>query len=372
MSGLAKDFVSHFSVIRDPRIERNKRHKLESILFIALCSVLSHVESWEGMEEFGEARREWLSKYVDLSNGIPSADTFGRVFAQLSPQEFEKGFLSWIRGVYEKTEGEVIAIDGKTLRGSRHTSIGQSPLHLVSAWASANRLLLGQVETEDKSNEIEAIPRLLAILDLKGCIVTIDAMGCQSEIAKKIQEKGSDYVLALKGNQGTLHEDVKQYWEDPELPKKEYDEYETTEKGHGRIEVRRCRVTDQIQWLEPRKEWMGLRSIVEIESQRRKGEQNTVERRYYLTSLKADAREVAKAIRVHWEIENKVHWCLDVTFREDQSTVRIKQAARNFALLRRLAMNMLRKDTSTKRSLNLKRHRAALKPEYLELVLAIN
>jgi predicted transposase YbfD/YdcC len=372
MDKTAGDFVSHFSIIRDPRIERTKLHKLESILFIAVCSVLCGIESWEGMEEFGEARQEWLAKYVDLSNGIPSHDTFGRLFAQLAPQEFEKGFLSWVSGVYKKTEGEVIAIDGKTLRGSRHGSIGQSPLHLVSAWASANRLLLGQVETAEKSNEIEAIPRLLEILDLKGCIVTIDAMGCQKEIAEKIQDKKADYVLALKGNQGTLHEDVKQYWEDPKLPKDEYDEYETAEKGHGRLEIRRCRVSDKIKWLEPRKDWKGLQSIVELESQRQIGEQNTVERRYYLTSLKADAKEVARAIRAHWEIENKVHWCLDVTFREDQSTVRVKQAAQNFALLRRLAMNMLRKDTSTKKSLNMKRHRAALKTEYLELVLAIN
>ncbi|MBI3317098.1 MAG: ISAs1 family transposase [Candidatus Omnitrophica bacterium] len=372
MDKSAGDFVSHFSIIRDPRIERTKLHKLESILFIAVCAVLCGIESWEGMEEFGEGRKEWLAKYVDLTNGIPSHDTFGRLFAQLAPQEFEKSFSSWIQGVYQKTEGEVIAIDGKTVRGSRHGSIGQSPLHLVSAWAAANHLWLGQVETEEKSNEIEAIPRLLKILDLKGCIVTIDAMGCQTEIAKEIQDKGADYVLALKGNQETLHEDVKQYWEDPQLPEKEYQEYKTTDKGHGRLEIRKYRVSDQIQWLEPRKDWKGLRSIVEVESHREIGEQKTLERRYYLTSLKADAKEIAKAIRTHWEIENKAHWCLDVTFGEDHSTVRIKQAAQNFALLRRLAMNMLRKETSVKKSLNMKRHRAALRPEYLELVLAIN
>jgi predicted transposase YbfD/YdcC len=372
MEGSAKDFVGHFSIIRDPRIERNKLHKLESILFVALCAVLSGIESWEGMEEYGEAREEWLKRYVDLSNGIPSADTFGRVFAQLAPKEFEKGFLSWVGGVYEKTKGEVIAIDGKTLRGSRHTSVGQSPLHLVSAWASANRLLLGQVETDEKSNEIEAVPRLLEILDLKGCIVTIDAMGCQTDIAEKIRDKKADYVLALKGNQGTLHEDVKRYWEDPKLPKEEYEEYETVEKGHGRLEIRKYRITDKLDWLEPREEWKGLRSIAMVESSREIGERKTQEHRYYLTSLKADSKQFAKAIRAHWEIENKVHWCLDVTFREDKSTVWIKQAARNFALLRRLAMNMLRKETSIKRSLNMKRHRAALRPEYLELVLAIN
>jgi len=372
MGEAAKDFVGHFSIVRDPRIERNKLHKLESILFIAICAVVSGAESWAGMEEFGEVRKEWLSRYIDLSHGIPSHDTFGRVFAQLDPREFEKSFLSWIRGVYQKTEGEVIAIDGKTLRGSRQPRRGQDPLHLVSAWASENRLLLGQVETDETSNEIEAVPRLLEILDLKGCIVTIDAMGCQTEIVERIQDKKADYVIALKGNQGTLHEDVKRYWEDPALPQSEYDEYETVEKGHGRIETRKYRVTEKIEWLAPRANWKGLRSIVMVEHHREIGYHKSVERRYYLTSLKAQAREVAKAIRTHWEIENKVHWCLDVIFREDQSTVRIRQAARNFALLRRLAMNMLRKDVATKKSINMKRHLAGWDPKYLELVLAIN
>jgi len=372
MSESAKDFISHFRVIRDPRIERNKLHKLESILFVAMCAVLSGAESWAGMEEFGEIRKEWLSQYVDLSNGIPSHDTFGRVFAQLDPREFEKSFLSWVQGVYRKTEGEVIAIDGKALRGSKQPRRGQEALHLVSAWASANHLLLGQVETDGTSNEIEAIPRLLGILDLKGCIVTIDAIGCQREIVERIQDKKADYVIALKGNQGTMHDDVRRYWEDSELSREEYDEYETLEKGHGRIETRTYRVTEKIKWLTARESWKGLRSIVMVEHQRDIGEHRSRERRYYLTSLKAQAREIAKAIRTHWEIENKVHWCLDVTFREDQSTVRIREAARNFALLRRLAMNMLRKDVATKKSINMKRHLAAWDPKYLELVLAIN
>ncbi len=372
MDEAAKDFVGHFSIVRDPRIERNKLHKLESILFIAICAVLSGAESWADMEEFGEVRKAWLSQHVDLTNGIPSHDTFGRLFSQLSPKEFEKSFLSWIQGVYRKTEGEVIAIDGKTLRGSKQPRRGKEPLHLVSAWASANSLLLGQVETDETSNEIEAVPRLLEILDLKGCIVTIDAMGCQTEIAERIQDKKADYVVALKGNQGTLHEDVKSYWEDSKLPREEYDEYETVEKGHGRIETRKYRVTEKIEWLAPRNNWKGLRSIVMVEHQREMGYHKSVERRYYLTSLKAQARGVAKAIRTHWEIESKVHWCLDVTFREDQSTVRVREAARNFALLRRLALNMLRKDVATKKSIRMKRHLAGWDPKYLELVLAIN
>lgn len=372
MDKIPHDFVTHFSIIRDPRVERRKLHRLETILFIALCGVLSGAESWVEIEEFGEAKKDWLAKYVDLSNGIPSHDTFGRVFAQLDPKEFEKGFMSWVQGVYQKTEGEIIAIDGKTLRGTQQKAHFRGPLHLVSAWAQANHLLLGQVKTEDKSNEIEAVPRLLEILDLKGCIVTLDAMGCQRDLAQAIRAKGADYVLALKGNQGTLHEDVKQYWEDPALPQEEYEQYETIEKGHGRIETRRYRITSKISWLEPRLDWEGLQSIGMVESERVVGEAKTLESRYYLTSLKPDPKEFARAIRAHWEIENKVHWCLDVSFREDHSRARIKHAAQNLALLRRLALNLLRKDSTSKKSLNVKRHLAAWNPHYLESLLAKN
>lgn len=371
MKGDIDQFLGHFRMVQDPRIERRKLHKLESILFIAVCGVLSGVENWVEMEEFAEARKDWFAKYVDLRNGIPSHDTLARVFAQLDPKEFEKGFFSWIQSVYQKTQGEVIAIDGKTIRRSHDKRKGQGPLHLVEAWAAANHLVLAQVKSAGAAGtEIEAMMELLGLLDVKKCIVTMDAMGCHQEMAERIQDRGGDYVLALKANQGILHEEVKTYWEDPKLPKAEYDEYETVEKGHGRIEARRCRMSSQIEWMEDR--WPGLHSIGMVESKRTIGESTTTERRYYLTSLPPNAKELAKAIRAHWEIENKVHWCLDVSFREDHSRARVKHAAQNLALLRRLTLNILRKDTRSKRSLNIKRRLASWKPEYLEYLLSLN
>ena len=366
------DFVEHFSILRDPRVERRRRHSLESILFIALCGVICGVESWVEMEAFGNAREEWFSKFISLKNGIPSHDTFGRVFAQLDPKEFGRVFLEWIQSVYKKTKGEVIAIDGKTVCGTQDKARGWEALHVVNAWASANRLILGQEKSTGGSNEIETVPRLLTILDVKGCIVTLDAMGCQKDIAEKIQDKKGDYVLALKGNQGLLHEEVRQYWDDSKLPKNEYDEYETADKGHGRHEIRRYRISSQLEWLTVRKDWKGLKSIGMVESMRTIDGQTTVQRRYYLSSLGADARELAKAVRTHWEVENKAHWCLDVMFNEDRSRARVKFAAENLALLRRLSLNILRKDTDSKQSLRIRRNMASWKTEYLEHLLAQN
>lgn len=368
----AYDFTGHFSTLRDPRVNRRKRHSLESILFIALCGVLCGVESWVEMEEFGRARKEWFEKFIDLKHGIPSHDTFGRVFAQLDPKEFGRVFLEWIQSVYRKTKGEVIAIDGKTVCGTQDKARGWEALHVVNAWASANRLILAQEKSTGGSNEIETIPRLLEILDVKGCIVTLDAMGCQKDIAERIQDKKGDYVLALKGNQGLLHEDVRQYWSDPQLPRKEYDEYETADKGHGRHEVRRYRISSQLEWLTVREDWKGLQSIGMVESTRTIRGETTVQRRYYLSSLKANARELAKAVRTHWEVENKAHWCLDVLFHEDRSRSRLKFAAENLALLRRLSLNILRRDVGAKQSLRIRRQMASWKTEYLEHLLAQN
>jgi len=352
MEGSIDQFLGHFRIIQDPRLERRKLHQLESILFIAVCGVLSGVENWVEMEEFAEARKEWFAKYVDLKNGIPSHDTFARVFAQLDPKGFEKGFLSWTQSVYQRTQGEVIAIDGKTIRRSHDKARGQGPLHLVEAWAAANHLVLAQVKSEGAAGtEIEAMMKLLGMLDVRKCIVTMDAMGCHREVAERIQVREGDYVLALKANQGILHEEVKAYWEDPKLPKTEYDEYETVEKGHGRIEERRYRMSSQIEWMDDR--WPGLQSTGMVESKRTIGDTATLERRYYLTSLPPNAKELAKAIRAHWEIENKVHWCLDVCFREDHSRARVRHATQNLALLRSLTLNILRKDTTSKRSWNI-------------------
>lgn len=368
----AYDFIGHFSVLQDPRVNRRKRHSLESILFIALCGVLCGVENWVEMESFGNARKEWFTRFIDLKHGIPSHDTFGRVFAQLNPKEFGKVFLEWIQAVYRKADREIIAIDGKTVCGTADKARGWEALHVVTAWAHENRLILAQEKSTGGSNEIESVPKLLEILDLKGCIVTLDAMGCQKDIAEKIRGKEGDYVLALKGNQGLLHEDVRQYWSDPQLPKVEYDEYETADKGHGRHEVRCYKISSGIEWLTVRKDWSGLQSVGMVESERTIGEKTTIQRRYYLSSLKADARELAKAVRTHWEVENKAHWCLDVVFREDRSRARVKFAAENLALLRRLTLNILRKDVNAKQSLRIRRQMAGWNTEYLERLLSLN
>jgi predicted transposase YbfD/YdcC len=361
--------VGCLRVIKDPRIDRTKRHPLVSVLFIGICSVLCGAESWEQMEDFGNEREEWLKQYVGLPHGIPSHDTLGRVFAQIDSKSFQESFLNWVKLVHLKMPGQVISIDGKTLRRSHDLAKGKEALHLVSAWACANHLVLGQVKTDEKSNEITAIPELLKLLDLRGSIVTVDAMGTQKEIAEEIQNKKADYVMALKGNQGLLHADVKAYWEDPGLPETEYQAFETADKGHGRHEVRRYRISSEIEWLKVRKDWKGLKSIGMVESERTIRGQTTHERRYYISSLKADAKEFARAVREHWSIENQLHWSLDVSFREDQCRVRIQKAAENFALLRRMALHILKQDKTQNKSINRKRWLAAMRPDYLGLLL---
>ena len=356
-------------VIKDPRIDRTKRHPLVSVLFIGICSVLCGAESWEQMEDFGHQRKDWLEQYVQLPHGVPSHDTFGRVFAQINSKAFQESFLRWVKLVTVKIPRQIIAIDGKTLRRSHDKARGKKALHLVSAWACANHLVLGQVKTDEKSNEITAIPELLKLLDLCGSIVTVDAMGTQKEIAEEIQDKKADYVMALKGNHELLHNEVKTYWEDPQLPESEYQSFETVDKGHGRMEIRRYRISDHLEWLEPKTEWKGLKTIGMVESERMVGEQKTVERRYYLSSLKADAKEFARSVREHWSIENQLHWSLDVSFREDQCRVRIQKAAENFALLRRMALHILKQDKTQNKSINRKRLLAAMNPDYLRLLL---
>lgn len=361
--------IGCLSVIKDPRIDRTKRHPLVSVLFIGICAVLCGAETWEQMEDFGEEREKWLRQYVELPHGIPSHDTFGRVFAQIDSKAFQESFLSWVKLVNLKKPREIISIDGKTLRRSHDRGKGKEALHLVSAWACANHLVLGQVKTDDKSNEITAIPELLKLLDLCGSIVTVDAMGTQKEIAEEIQDKKADYVMALKGNHQLLHDEVKKYWEDPQLPESEYQAFETADKGHGRIEIRRYKISDHLQWLEPKTKWKGLQTIGMVESERMIGEQKTIERRYYLSSLKADAKEFARAVREHWSIENQLHWSLDVSFREDQCRVRIQRATENFALLRRMALHILKKDKTQNKSINRKRWLAAMNPNYLQTLL---
>jgi predicted transposase YbfD/YdcC len=364
-------FMEYFAAVEDPRIARQKRHKLCDILFIAVCAVLCGAESFPAMEDFGQARYEWLKQFLELPDGIPSHDTFNRVFRLLDPVQFQQCFLCWMQAVAEATEGEVVAIDGKTLRHSFDQATAQRAIHMVSAWASENGVVLGQCKVEDKSNEITAMPELLKLLALKGCIVTIDAMGCQRAIAEQIIESGADYVLALKGNQPTLEQAVAHFLATgPEADAHcgACDYAEQHERGHGRVESRSYWITEQLAELGAGQDWPGLRSIGKVEARRTLGGESTVEQRFYLSSLPAAAPQFARAVRTHWGIENKLHWTLDVTFREDHSRVRKGHGPENFAVLRHLALNLLRQAPS-KKSIPRKRLACALDNIYLLKVL---
>lgn len=365
----------HFSELEDPRVERSKRHQLLDIITIALCGVICGADSWVEVEEFGRAKQKWLRSFLELAGGIPSHDTFGRVFAALDPEQFERGFGSWVEALAQRSTGQLVALDGKTLRRSHDRSAGQSALHLVSAWASANRLVLGQVAVDAKSNEITAFPVLLEMLELRGSTVTIDAMGFQTAIARKIVEQGADYVLTLKANQGTLYEGVQEAFalaEADRFVEVAHDQHRTVEKGHGRIETRRTTTISEPRWLRhlnPEGAWSGLRSIGRIERRRDVGGAVSEETRYYLSTLPGDARQFAEAVREHWGIENVEHWVLDIAFREDESRVRVGHAAQNFGVLRRLALNLLRHETTAKVGIKARRLKAGWDEQYLLRIL---
>lgn len=354
----------------DPRINRTKRHALLDLVTIALCGVICGAESWVEVAAWGEAKVEWLRTWLELPNGIASHDTFSRVFRLLDPAQFEAGFLRWVQGVATTTVGAVLAIDGKTIRAAR--SHGGSPLHLVSAWASVNRLVIGQEAVDQKSNEIVAIPALLARLDLRDQVVTIDAMGCQRMIAAQIVAQGGDYVLALKGNQPELLTNVRDSFAlavDEAPPT-----YRTIEKGHGRLDVRTCRTIDDpalVTWLDPEGAWPGLRSIAEVTGERRIDGVITRQTRYYVTSLSGEAAMVAHAVRAHWGIENQLHWVLDVAFHEDASRARLGHSAENLALLRKLALNLLRTEPTRTHGIKASRLRAGWDNAYLLRVLGV-
>lgn len=364
--------LEHFADLEDPRLERTKEHLLLDIVAIAICAVLCGADSWVDIESYGEAKEDWLKQFLSLPNGIPSHDTFARVFARLDPEQLQQCFLSWIEAISRLTIGEVVAIDGKQIRRSYDRGEGRGAIHMLSAWASANQLVLGQRKVDEKSNEITAIPELLRVLALSGCIVTIDAMGCQKEIAAAIVAQGADYVLALKANQGTLYQDVQWLFEQAqgnEFAQVEHDFHQTIEKGHGRIDTRRCWTLSELDYLVQKSQWQGLQSIAMVQAQRRIDGKVTTETRYYISSLPSHAQPIASAVQTHWSIENSLHWVLDVSFREDDSRIRKDHAPQNFALLRQIALNLLTQEKTAKLSLKAKRKKAGWDNAYLAKVL---
>lgn len=374
--------IEHFSDLPDPRVVKRCDHDLPDVLLIAVCTLLCGGTGFDDMADFGRAKEAWFKTFLTLRHGIPSHDTFNRVFAALKPAAFLDCFLRWTQSLRETVAHEIVALDGKALR--RAARRGQSARYIVSAWAQSNGLVLGQLKVADKSNEITALPQFLRVLELAGCIVTIDAMGCQKAIAKEIIEADADYVLALKGNQETVHEEVKTYLDDAIVqqtqaaarktkvkPLPELACTETVEKDHGRLEIRRYWQSGRLEWFADRAQWEGLRSAGVVESVRQVGsEPPTVERRYYLSSLAVDVAQFARAVRGHWSVENSLHWCLDVQMGEDQSRARTGHAAENLATLRRLALNLLTRDKTKKRGLKGKQLSAGWDHDYLLRLLA--
>lgn len=375
--------IEYFKDLPDPRVDRTKDHDLIDILVIAICALLCAAETFNDMEDFGKAKQDWLKTFLRLRNGIPSHDTFNRVFAALDPKQFLDCFLRWTQSLRQAVAQEIVALDGKALR--RALNKKQSPKFVVSAWAESNNLVLGQLKVDEKSNEITAVPELLRVLELAGCIVTIDAMGCQKKIAKEIIEADADYVLALKGNQETVHEEVKSFLDTTleekktarpkgaQVPKEvaTLQELKTVEKDHGRFEIRRYYQSDDLDWFADLDKWEGLRSVGMVEATRQIEGKTTVERRYYLSSLKLDVETFARAVRGHWGVENKLHWVMDVCFREDQSRARAGYAAENLATLRRLALNLLKREKTKKRGLRGKQLNASWDHAYLLSLLGV-
>ena len=380
-----RDLFACFDQLEDPRMDRTRLHRLDDILAISLMAVIAGADGPTDIEDFARSHHDWLKTMLHLPHGIPSHDTIGRVLAALDPDAFERCLLQWTQGLIHVTGAQALHIDGKTLRRSFDNASQSAAIHMVSVWASKAELALTQLRTDAKSNEITAIPRLLELITLHGAVITIDAMGCQRDIAEKIIAGGGDYLLAVKENQPTLHEDVKLLFDEAIERNFEgmgYDCYQHTEKGHGRIETRKLWVTRDIDWLREQGQWEHLRSVVCVEATRQvldpagSAATTSTQRRYYITSLDhrqrgRDAAYFAQLIRDHWGIENKLHWSLDVCFAEDDSRLRQGHAAENLSRLRRLALNLLKQEKSTRLSLPRKRKRAAWRHDYLLTVLGV-
>lgn len=360
----------YFEKITDPRQQHKVKHNMLEIVIMTICAVIAECEAWYQVVGYCQEKESWFRETLGLKleNGIASHDTFERIFAMIEPKELESSFISWTKAVNRITKGDIVSIDGKSLCASASTE--QRAIHMVSAWASKNRLVLGQVRTEEKTNEITAIPELLDLLELKGCIVTIDAMGCQKKIAEKITSKEADYVFGLKGNQTLLHEDVALYFEEAVGNRKLYPEIDSAsicEKGHGRIEKRSYYLTNEIDWLQSKKDWENLGGIGMVSSEVIEKGQGRTENRYFITSL-TDIKAFAKAVRGHWSIENSLHWVLDVAFHEDNCRIRKDNSGENFAVIRHIAVNLLKQDDA-KMSMKAKRHRCAYSDAYLHKIL---
>lgn len=366
--------IVSFQDLPDPRVEGRCDHKLIDIIVMAVCGVIAGAETWVDIESFGKAKEDWLKTFLELPAGIPSHDTFGRLFAALDAEAFQSAFMRWVEGVFRVSRGQVIALDGKTVRRSHNQTLGKDAIHRVNAWATGNGIALGQWKTDAKSNEITAIPPLLRQLNVAGCIVTVDAMGAQTKIAQAIRDEKADYVLRVKANQGHLHQDIQDWFahaDNVQLADMPHSYAETVNKGHGRIEIRRCwAISDPLafEYIRNYEGWTDLQTIVRVQRERRLPDKTETHTAYYISSLPAEAERLLEATRFHWAVENSLHWVLDVIFREDDARVRVGHAAHNMAILRQLALNIIKKDTS-KGSIRTKRFKAGLDVAFLEKLL---